>query len=198
MLKYVQFGANTATKLMSPNGKLIQGRRMALKYMIQQNYPVDQIAEMKACLKVEGWSDNEQLPKDWLYKSSRDGTAFIDSNGAHFRNKEQALKHLLGERKTESQKTINVLRAFDATPSKNSSFVKKSPLNDDWKELGSEPLKGWKCKSDSAGHQRYLSPSGYYLNGRKHVMKFLVKNKYSHDAISARQTILKSEKRIGA
>jgi len=193
MLKYVQLNTNKVTKLMSPNGKLIQGRRMALKYMIQQNFHEDQIAEMKACLKVEGWSDTEELPKGWLYKSSREGTAFIDSNGGHFRNKEQALKHLLGDGKKEFLETFNILKAFDATPSK-----KKSPLNDDWVEFDSEPLKGWKCKSDSAGHHRYLTPSGYYLNGRKHVMKFLVTNNYSQDAISAMKTIFKSEKRMGA
>ena len=192
MLKNVQFGANTVTRLMSPNGQLIQGRKLALKYMIQQNYLDDQIAEMKACLKVEGWSDDERLPKNWLYKSSRDGTAFIDSNGTYFRTKELALKHLLGDGKKEFLEAVNILKEFDATPSK------KSLLNDEWKELVSEPLKGWKCKSDSADHHRYLSPSGYYLNGRKHVMTFLVKNNYSQDAISAMKTIFKSEKRMGA
>merc|ERR1740129_1670855 len=195
MLKYVQFGTNTVTKLMSPNGHLIQGRRLALKYMIQQNYPEDQIADMKACLKVEGWSDNERLPKNWLYKSSRDGTSFIDSTGAHFKNKEHALKHLLGDGKKEFMETFNILKAFNANTSPSK---KMSLLNDNWKVFDSEPLKGWKCKSDSAGHHRYLTPSGDYISGREHVMKFLVKNKYSQDAISAMKTILKSEKRIGA
>ena len=186
MLKYVHFGANTVTRLMSPNGHLIQGRRLALKYMIQQNYPVDQIAEMKACLKVEGWYFNEGLPKDWLYKSSKDGTAFIDSNGAHFQNKEQALKHLVG--KTEFLETYNILKAFDISPRKSTS------VSDDWKEFDSDPLKGWKCKVDSAGRHRYLSPSGDNISGKKHVMKFLVKNNYSQDVISAMRTAVKSER----
>ena len=176
---------------MSPNGKLIQGRRMALKYMIQQNYPVDQIAEMKTCLKVDGWYDDERLPRDWLYKSSRDGTTFIDSNGAYFKNKEQALKHLLEDGKKEFLETFNILKAFGASPSKKNSDGKKSPPNYDWKEFDSEPLKGWKCKSDSAGHQRYLSASGDYINSQRHVMKFLVENKYNKDAISAMRTTFK-------
>ena len=148
---------------------------------------------MKVCLEVEGWGDNERLPKDWLYKSNRDGTAFIDSKGIHYKNKEQSLKHLLADGKEEFLETFNILKAFDASPSK-----RKSVLNDDWKELDSEPLKGWKCKADSAGHNRYLTPSGYYLNGRKHVMKFLVKNNYGKDAISAMKTIFKSKKQLGA
>ena len=83
------------------------------------------------------------------------------------------------------------MKAFGASPSKKNSDGKKSPPNYDWKEFDSEPLKGWKCKSDSAGHQRYLSPSGDYINSQRHVMKFLVENKYNKDAISAMRTTFK-------
>ena len=198
MVKYVQFGANTVTKLMSPNGQLIQGRRLALKYMTQQNYPLNKIAEMKVCLKVEGWSGHERLPTDWLYKSGRDGAAFINSDGAYFKNKEQALKHLHKNGKAESLDTLNVVKAFDVStsPSKKYKSVKNSQLIDNWIEFDSEPLKGWKYKSDSAGHIRYLSPCGYYLNGKSHVMKFLVENKFSQDAISAMRNTFKSDKRM--
>ena len=198
MLKYVQFGPNTVTKLMSPHGQLIQGRKLALKHMIQQNYPADQITEMKACLKVEGWSEHEGLPKDWLYKSSRDGTAFLSSNGVYFSSKEKALTHLQENGKKELMETFEVLKAFDVStsPSKKSKSENKSLLYDNWMEFDSEPLKGWKYKSDSAGQRRYLSPSGYYLNGKSRVMKFLVENKYSQDALTAMRNTFKSDRRM--
>ena len=138
------------------------------------------------------------MPKDWLYKSSRDGTAFIDSDGVYFRNKEKALTLLEEIGKKELLETFKVLKAFDVStsPSKKSKSENKSLLNDNWMEFDSEPLKGWKYKSDSAGHKRYLSPSGYYLNGKSHVMKFLVENKYSQDAVTAMRSTFKSDRRM--
>ena len=159
---------------------------------------------MRSCLKFDNWSGHESLPKDWLTKTSRDGTAFIDANGDFFRKKEHALKHLLEKGTAECMETFKILKTSQSdkssSPAKKSSTTKKSPkkmksiLNEDWKEFDSELLSGWKYKQDlKQGNKRYLSPSGFYLNGKSHVMKFLLENKYSKDAISAMRKTFKTD-----
>ena len=202
MMKVVKFGGVNVTKLVSPRGQPIQGRRLALKMMIAENFSKEDVSEMRACLKYDGWSWHESLPKDWLYKTSRDGTAFIDANGDLFRKKGHALRHLQEKGTVECMESFKILKAFQSdessSPAKKSSPTKKSPkrksiLNEDWKEFDSEHLSGWRYKEDSAGHKRYLSPSGFYLNSRSHVMKFLLENKYSKDAMIAMRSTFKTD-----
>ena len=81
------------------------------------------------------------------------------------------------------------------TPTKKSPNKKKRILNKDWKEFDSELLSGWKYKEDPAGrgNKMYLSPCGINLNGKSHVMKFLLEIKYSQDAISAMKSTFKTD-----
>ena len=144
----------------------------------------EEISVMKSSLKLEGWAEHEALPEHWLYKTSRDGTAFIDSDGDLFRNKDQALRHLQENGKKEFLEAYELLKAFDSSSSKLPLNGKKTFIHDEWIEFDSGPLNGWKYK-DNGGHSRYLSPSGDYLNSKNHAMKFLMKNDYSKDAISA-------------
>ena len=145
------------------------------------------------------------MPKDWLYRTSKDGTGFLDSNGNFFRSKVHALKHLQEKGLAEHNEFFKILQAFQSdessSPAKNCSpnklypNRKKSILNEDWKEFESELLSGWKYKEDPAGrgNKMYLSPSGIHLNGRSHVMKFLFENKYSQDTINAMKSTFKTD-----
>ena len=205
MMKVVKFGQNNVTKLISPRGQMIQGRRLALKMMITENFSEEEISEMRSCLKVDGWSEHESLPRHWLCKTSRDGTAFIDAKGNLFRSKVHALKHLQEKGTTECMDSFKILKAFQfdesPSPAKKSTPTKKSPnkkkriLNKDWKEFDSELLSGWKYKEDPAGrgNKMYLSPCGINLNGKSHMMKFLLENKYSQDAIDAMKSTFKTD-----
>ena len=186
MIKTVKFGSNNVTKLLSPNGHMIQGRRLALQFMIKGNYSEEQISEMRSCLKFDGWSSSPALPPNWLYKITKDGTSFLDSSGEYYRNKDKALQSLSEiNRSTE----YDLLSAFKTKSRDN----KKSSSSDDWKEFDPEPLAGWKYKEDAPGHTRYLSPSGDYLKGKNHLMKFLLHNKFSKDTISAMRSSFKSD-----
>ena len=40
---------------LSPEGKMFQGRRTALKYMINVKYPKTKIEEIRDSLKYDGW-----------------------------------------------------------------------------------------------------------------------------------------------
>ena len=51
MTKEYRIGKIKFKKLFSPNDQIFQSRRMALKFMIENQYPVDQIEEMRENLK---------------------------------------------------------------------------------------------------------------------------------------------------
>ena len=56
------------TRVMSPEGKWFQGKRSALKYLIEFKYPEDKIQEFRACLHSEGWKNSPVLPAGWLFR----------------------------------------------------------------------------------------------------------------------------------
>mgnify|MGYP001240170088 FL=1 len=70
---------------------------------------------------------------------------------------------------------------------------KKSFSDDEWRDFNVGPLAGWKYKEDAPGHTRYHSPSGDYFKGKSHLMKFMIKNKFSKDTISAMRSSFKSD-----
>ena len=52
--------------LFSPEGESFQGRRPALKFMIEQNNPKEKVEEMRGLLKFEGWDYDPRLPENNL------------------------------------------------------------------------------------------------------------------------------------
>ena len=55
-------------------------------------------------------------------------------------------------------------------------------LQDGWVDFDGDELSGWKYKP---GQQKYLSPSGDYLNGRGHLLKFMINNNFTKEQILA-------------
>ena len=70
----------------------------------------------------------------------------------------------------------------------NPNVKVKSVPESHWVGLDIEELSGWKYKP---GQQKYLSPSGDYLNGRLHVLKFMMNSGCSKKQMSAMNTVTK-------
>ena len=95
MTKEYTIGKIKFKKLFSPNDQIFQSRRMALKFMIENQYPVDQIEEMRRHLKHDNWHPDPALPEKWLYqKNKRGGYCFINQNGHYFKNKSDIVASL--------------------------------------------------------------------------------------------------------
>ena len=74
---------------------MFQGRRAALKYMIDQKYSYEKIEEMRSYLKHDGWLTDTKLPEKWFYKksnSSNRSVYFVSANGEYLKSKEMAKK----------------------------------------------------------------------------------------------------------
>ena len=82
-------GLKNSYHLLSPDMKHFTGRRKALEFLIEKNYPEEEIDEMRSCLRFDGWFEDSALPSKWLFKKQTDhGTSFIDSRAKLFRSKD--------------------------------------------------------------------------------------------------------------
>ena len=57
--------------IMSPEQKIFQSRRQAMKYLMDNSASSHKIDEMRDCLNAEGWQDHLSLPVNWKMKVVR-------------------------------------------------------------------------------------------------------------------------------
>ena len=87
-IKRFKIGNNEGSRFLSPEGRMFQGRRAALKYMIDEKYPMEKIDEMRGFLKYDGWLSDSKLPEKWFYKKNNKGFYFVSDKGNKYLNKE--------------------------------------------------------------------------------------------------------------
>ena len=88
-------GTKVVHKIYSPEGEEFPGRRFALKHLIENDYPEEQVDEMRDFLMYEGWNRSEKLPLNWLFKAGTKMFEFLDPSGAIFYGKNEVLEFLL-------------------------------------------------------------------------------------------------------
>ena len=194
MIKTIKKGANqTQTQVLSPDRIFFAARRLALKHMIEKKMEETEIEKMRRGLETDGWKTHQSLPDKWLYKyrCGKRSLSLIDSEADYFKNKESAIRSL--KLKGDSKMLLKIAN-FDATATKSvpespqASKYAKHRIDERWVGLDIEELSGWKYKP---GQQKYLSPSGDYLNGRLHVLKFMMNTGCSKKQMSAMNTVTK-------
>ena len=66
---------------MISTGEIFQGKRLAMEFMIKNNYPQEYVEKVRQSLIRDGWSSNPSLPFNWLYKRHHGSGA---ERGLHF------------------------------------------------------------------------------------------------------------------
>merc|ERR1740122_542099 len=94
--------------LLSPENHHFQGRRPALKFMIEQNFPDEKIEEMRRCFKHDGWLEDETLPLNWFYKAEggKNSFQFINPKGELIKNTLNVLRN------TQDESVIAAINMF--------------------------------------------------------------------------------------
>ena len=186
MVKEVSFGNQKVYKAVSPQGKHFESIRKALNYMVKENYPKEDLAQIRDGLKLQGWLTHTNLPKDWLYKVSGMATPFITDLGFYFKLRSHALEYLRRENRLED---FNMLQKFvikpwefrkkqdQETPSLDETWIQ---CPKDWLEV--EGLAGWQYIETPLGKSKhfntYLSPDGIKLKGKRLTYKHMQENNY--------------------
>ena len=150
-------GLENACYVRDLNGKLFQGRRAALKYMIENGADVDEIEIMRSMLDYEGWHINELLPEGWRLKSegkSADSNLlFLSQNMKLLKGSSQAESHMV-EDGSYSEVDLANLRAIQA---EHSRIAREN--NFEWEENEDLPS-GWKERRTESGRLFLLASNG--------------------------------------
>ena len=192
MIKEINFGGNKGFHLLSPEGKIFQGRRMALKYMIEKNFPKEDIEAMRKCLKHDGWMQDSALPTNWFFKEGKySAMPFIDASGNYLKSREDAFKSL---KQMGDFKSIDALKSF--FQNRNTIYNKGKEIDDSWTKGDSTLPEGWMIKevqgSSNQSHH-LLSPDRVFFQARRLAVKFMIEKKFPQDEIEKMRNGLKHE-----
>ena len=185
-IKRFKFGNSECSKLLSPEGRMFQGRRVALKFMIDQKYPKKKIEEMRALLRHDGWLSDSKLPEKWFYKKSKSHIGFLNASGLYFKNRESVMasKDIL-----QDDKMIIVNFQRDT---KGVHQVKTKDI-DNWTFNDTSVPRGWGIRKALFGKVtlwKVLSPEGTVFQGRRAAMKYMIDQKYSDRKIEEMRSYL--------
>ena len=179
--------------LVSPDGTFLIGRIAALKHLVENNYPKEQILALKDTLKYEGWSSDPKLPQDWLYKSRLTKLNFIDESGHFFQSKEAACKVLAQKNHLED---LALLVQFRSESFKTNHQRLQNLEDSSWTKDDPTVPSGWKIKKKAIGKQnivKVMSPDGLKFPSRRMALKFMIEKLYPVDQIEEIRDSLKHE-----
>ena len=211
MTKEHNFGKVKYKKLLSPNNSIFKSRRTALKFMIENHYPADQIEEMRDSLKHDNWLADPVLPEKWLYKKHKFGYFYINQNGLFLKHTSYAVASL--EKNDDLSLLNNFLKSKRIAknqcpkpnvpkkvikkkfPKEKINITRRSLINDGWTSDKCLPDK-WLYKVyvyKQNKIMRFKNEEGTRLKNRKQAIKYLRQKERFEDIERVRKFFLKKK-----
>ena len=190
-----QNGDKECLRLLSPCGKSLPSVRVALGFMVTNNYPEQEIDMMRNVMLRNNWYYDSGLPKKWFYRRSGLKIQLCDNKGRFFVSREKAFEFFQNDLEF-SKKDYTMLEKFQPPCTLNID-------NDDsWNSNEEIYPPGWKCKvihlpKVSSGEKKYeksISPSRKLFVGRRAAMSHMIVNQYPAEDI---QKITRAVERDG-
>ena len=97
----------TNIKFLLPDGKELYGLRLALAYMIKNNFSTEDISTMRKALGQRGWKEDPSLPENWLFRWMG-RLHFCDSFGNFFKSRDKAIKFALESNSLNEENILKV------------------------------------------------------------------------------------------
>ena len=106
----------------SPTGETYRSRRQAFEEMVGAGtkFSVQEILDMRTCLRFEGWDENDQIPQGWMIKRKADGKGrgkaifLMEQGGKSFRSVPDAMKFVKLYQKYYSPENIHMLQKLSS------------------------------------------------------------------------------------
>ena len=172
---------------LSPNGETFSTRRVALKFMIDNDYPRVDINQMRACLKLESWKDDSMLPNDWKYKKI--GTReihFLSGEGDLITGVQNAKKYLT-ENKEHDPDQLDGFNMFADMESARTRTIKYT-----WSDGDTTIPEGWKSRQ-TGSKTFFLSPEGLSFSSRRAAFQHMIKYEGDKEELEEMRTLLAHE-----
>lgn len=166
-IKKQVIGAATVT---SPSGKTFQGKIQAIKHMVLNNYPENEIEEMKKSLSHDGWKYDENLPTGWRYKCR-----FKKGGGYDYYFLTENLS-VLDSTKQAQDRVVQLCNNIEIH--KMQSFLKNLFFKANQNYANETLPKGWISKKGNFGKILFYSPDGKGFLNRVYSLKHMIMNNY--------------------
>ena len=76
-------GEGSKAFIKSPTGEIYRSRRQAYEEMVGAGtkYSVQDILNMRSCLKYENWADSDGIPQGWMINRKKKGAIYLMEQG---------------------------------------------------------------------------------------------------------------------
>ena len=174
--------------LLSPSGIQYQSRRVALTFLIKNNFPDEDIATMRAALSDEGWEDEKLLPMNWKYRRvSVKEIHFLSAEGSHFKGPKQAREYISSKFSPKKVKNFDMFEELES--------IRRRSANYAWTNNDDTIPEGWRSR-EVDGKVRtsfFLSPDGIQFPCRRAALQNLIKTEADPEEIVQMRGMLKHE-----
>ena len=163
---------------LAPTGEQFPVRRLALKFMVENYYPVEDLEKTRISLGEEGWKESPLLPEGWRFRKkehrsgpNRGSMDFLTKEGVHFKSFKTTREYA---KANCSQTDVAKLDEFAVEESRK---VRLTEVGYNWEEDESLP-EGWKLRhiKGPKGKVFYLAPNGDSFQTRQSALRFLIQN----------------------
>ena len=180
-----------------PDGRYFHTVQTAMEYMMENNFPEEELALMKTNLKYDGWMEVDYMPDNWLvaYTKATNAYHYLSPECRLFKSAKTVMDFM---RKNNYSPSIveDIKRAMVESKKFNSKIKYK------WLEGGKTLPAGWKMRKakGSGRHQSevefILSDDGIQFKSRFEALHHLINQNYSQEKIEdLRQKLLISEEK---
>ena len=159
---------------LAPTNEQFPVRRLALKFMVEQNYPEQDLEKTRSSLGEEGWKESALLPEGWRFrpKENKYGAKdFLTKEGMYFKSFKSTKEYA-----TASCSPAEVTK-LDEFAREESRKIRLREVSYKWEEDESLP-QGWKLRhiKGPKGNIFYLAPNGDSFPTRQSALRFLIQN----------------------
>ena len=90
------------------SGDKVKGKKLALKYVIDNRYSQSEITLVRNSLREDGWQSSERMPENWFFRiDNKSNFTCISPNGIFYKSKGKAMQYLKSQNLTEDANMIS-------------------------------------------------------------------------------------------
>ena len=167
-------------KFKTRSDRIIIGRSSAMRVMIAENYPEEDLEKMKEGFSSDGWNKTVYLPPGWMKKECSGVMSFLtpeyqvikDENVDIFFDKYKLDKGLITMLKWEKSEEENIDDLLADDPEDDPNFIQMNGLPKDWR-----------AERNELGKILIINPDGKQFVSRIEALQFMVQSNYDAKTI---------------
>ena len=167
------------------DGSHFPNKALALKFLISQNFPSDEIKTVRQTLFEEGWKNDVLLPLHWRFKRSKTlQFTFLTHLGDQIAGVQAAMRKVQAEYPEEEIENFRSFLEVQAVVSRSQKFT--------WESDPTTLPEGWKIRR--TGRKEFiLSPDGQQFCSRKLCLQYMLREGWEEEEVEEMKKMMCSQ-----